>query len=285
MPQFMDDAPDHAPILAGPGRDRAPTWRTALPRLLRTAAGRFAWGNARCRACAEIAFPDKDKDGRGRAGPPLCVSCAALLAPRLAGYCPSCGQLFPNAGLPPAQCADCLRQPPPWSGFYFYGAYEHLTRELFTAFKFHGDLPAGRLLARLLSRSVAPLLAADLSRAVGSHEAALLVPVPVHKKRLQERGFNQSLLLAQPLSETLNLPLASRLDPPQSSLGRKERLAGPKGAFDAHSLVSGRRIVLLDDVMTTGATLREAARVLLARGAHGVSVVVLARTPFSPDEF
>ena len=281
----MDDAPDHAPILAGPGRDRAPTWRTALPRLLRTAAGRFAWGNARCWACAEIAFPDKDKDGRGRAGPPLCVSCAALLAPRLAGYCPSCGQLFPNAGLPPAQCADCLCQPPPWSGFYFYGAYEHLTRELFTSFKFHGDLPAGRLLARLLSRSVAPLLAADLSRAVGSHEAALLVPVPVHKKRLQQRGFNQSFLLAKPLAKALHLPLVpqalrrTRLDPPQSSLGRRERLSGPRGAFAAHPLVNGHEIVLVDDVMTTGATLREATRILLGAGAARVRIVVLARTP------
>lgn len=280
MPGFVDDATF---------RDQGASRRNALSCLLRATAGRFAWGNARCRACTEIVFTARDNDGHNHGGPPLCVACAALLTPRLAGYCPSCGQLFSNADLPPALCADCLRQPPSWSGFYFYGAYEHLTRELFKAFKFHGDLPAGRLLARLLSQRVAPLLAADQTRAGDSHGAALLVPVPVHKKRLQERGFNQSLLLAGPLAGELRLPLAphalwrTRLDPPQSSLDRKARLAGPKGAFDAHDLVSGRRVVLLDDVMTTGATLREAVRILLARGACGVTVVVLARTPFSAD--
>lgn len=279
MPDFIDDALS---------QKREANRQASLSHLLRRAAGRFAWGNARCRACAEIAFPDRRKTRHGRESS-LCASCAALLVPRLAGYCPSCGQLFPNADLPPALCADCLRHPPPWSGFYFYGGYEHLTRELFTAFKFHGDLPAGRLLARLLSQRIAPLLSADLALAGDTQETALLVPVPVHKQRLQERGFNQSLLLAKPLAGSLRLPLApqalwrTRLDPPQSSLDRKARLAGPKGAFDAHGLVKGRRVVLLDDVMTTGATLREATRILLARGAVDVSVVVLARTPFSPD--
>lgn len=280
MSDFADDIPN---------RKQGVRRQNVFPRLLRVAAGRFVWGNARCRACAEIVFSGGCELRHGRESPSLCAFCAALLVPRLAGHCPSCGQLFPNADLPPALCADCLRQPPPWSGFYFYGAYEQLTRELFTAFKFHGDLPAGRLLARLLSRRVAPLLAADLARAGDTQETALLVPVPVHKQRLQERGFNQSLLLAKPLAKASRLPLMpqalwrTRLDPPQSSLDRKARLAGPKGAFDAHDLIKGRRVVLLDDVMTTGATLREAARILLARGAVDVSVVVLARTPFSPD--
>lgn len=271
-------------------RKQGASRRNILSRLFPELAGRFAWGNARCRACAEIVFSAGRKARHNCESPSLCAPCAALLAPRVSGYCPLCGQLFPNADLPPDPCVDCLRQPPPWSGFYFYGAYEHLTRELFTAFKFHGDLPAGRLLAKLLSRRVAPSLAADLAQATGDGcGSALLVPVPVHKQRLQERGFNQSLLLAKPLAGALHLPMApqalwrTRLDPPQSSLGRNARLAGPKGAFDAHDLVNGRRVVLLDDVMTTGATLREAVRILLARGAVGVSVVVLARTPFSPD--
>ena len=95
------------------------------------------------------------------------------------------------------------------------------------------------------------------------------------------------LLLAGPLAKALGLPLSpqllwrTRLDPPQSSLDRKARLLGPKGAFGAHDLVRGRRVVLLDDIMTTGATLREATRTLLAQGAADVSIVVLARTPSS----
>ena len=265
MPDFADN---------GPPGERAARRRAILRR---------TWGG--------VVFSDGRKTRQGCESPPLCAACAALLAPRLAGYCPACGQLFPNADLPPALCADCLRQPPPWSGFYFYGAYEHLTRELFKAFKFHGDLPSGRVLARLLSRRVAPLLATDLARAGDSGGAALLVPVPVHKQRLQERGFNQSLLLAKPLAGALRLPLApqawgrTRLGPPQSSLDREARLAGPKWAFAAHDLVNGRWVVLLDDVMTTGATLREVARILLARGAVGVSVAVLAHTPFGSDAF
>ena len=322
MPQFMSDAPDRdmPRLIRPPGSG----WRAVLPRLCWVAARgvipALAWGNKRCRACAEVFLQPDGKAGPGetenaasnsnrsaggcaglnrndargtQAHPPLCVSCAALLGPRRAGHCSLCGQIFPNPDLPPAPCADCLRQPPPWSAFYFYAVYERLTRDLFAAFKFHGDLPAGRLLANLLSLRVAPLLATALAmetaglRGGGGTEAPLLVPVPVHKKRLQERGFNQSLLLAGPLAKALGLPLSpqllwrTRLDPPQSSLDRKARLLGPKGAFGAHDLVRGRRVVLLDDIMTTGATLREATRTLLAQGAADVSIVVLARTPFS----
>ncbi len=266
--------------------------RGRLPRLLQTVVRGLAWGNVRCRACAEIAFRPAALAGSGRAAPTLCAECAFLLRPRLAGYCLTCGQLFPNAELPPGTCAGCLCMPPPWASLYFFAGYEQLVRELFTAFKFHGDLAAGKLLSQLLSAHAAPTLAADLAlnQVAGARGSdVLLVPVPVHKKRLQERGFNQSLLLARPLAAALGLRLApqalwrTRLDPPQSSLGRVSRLAGPKGAFAAHAMTAGRRIVLLDDVMTTGATLREATRVLLKQGALEVRIVVLARTPFASD--
>ncbi len=166
-----------------------------------------------------------------------------------------------------------------------YAAYEGLLRELFTGFKFYGDLAAGRLLAQLLCSRVSPCLGQDIGPEHGT--PPWLVPVPVHQTRLQERGFNQSLLLSRPLARALGLRLApqalcrTRLDPPQSTLGRKERLHSPKGAFAAHPGVKGRTVVLLDDVMTTGATMREASRVLLSRGAAEVRLVILARTPFS----
>ncbi len=270
-----------------PGQTQGGCLQAGLLRMLKLAARGMAWGNVRCRSCSELALSPGQSAASGHAGTPLCAACAALLLPRLSGYCPACGRLFPNVDLPPAPCADCLRQPPPWSGFYFFAGYEHLVRSLFVAFKFHGDLAAGRLLAKLLNSRVSPALAKDLAAAGKAAGAALLVPVPVHKKRLQERGFNQSLLLAEPLAGSLRLRLApqalwrTRLDPPQSSLDRKARLVGPKGAFAAHALVRGCEIVLVDDVMTTGATLREAARILLEAGALGVRIVVLARTPSS----
>ena len=272
----------------------AQTWKAyvqgVLPRLLKAAARGLAWGNTRCRACSEVVFAPEPGAGEPalQSGPPLCADCAALLLPRLAGHCAKCGSIFPNADLPPALCADCLREAPPWAGFYFFGSYEHLLKDLFVAFKFHGDLAAGRLLAQLMSARLAPILRVDLANAHALGRPPLLVPVPVHKKRLQERGFNQSLLLARPLGRLLNLPLTpqalsrTRLDPPQSSLDRKARLTGPKGAFAAHPLVARREVLLVDDVMTTGATLREATRILLKAGASGVRLVVLARTPFAP---
>ena len=281
MPQFMGDEP--VVDFAGSTLGKNTRFAKGLPRLFDFALRGLAWGNVRCRSCSELVFSTKNPTF-ARAGTPLCVSCATLLTPRRAGYCSICGSLFPNADLPPAPCADCLRQAPPWSGFYFFAGYEHLVQSLFVAFKFHGDLAAGRLLAKLLCFKVGPVLAEELSAAAGA-VPVLLVPVPVHKKRLQQRGFNQSFLLAKPLAKTLCLPLApqalrrTRLDPPQSSLGRKERLSGPRGAFAAHPLVAGHEIVLVDDVMTTGATLREATRVFLEAGAVRVRIVVLARTP------
>ena len=262
-------------------------YKSRLVKLLRLVRGGLAWGNIRCRACAELVCEKNGMGGGFSPGPALCAPCAALLLPRRKGYCPSCGQIFSNAELAPYLCGDCLSLPPPWSAFYFFGVYENLLKTLFIAFKFNGDLAAGRLLAALLDIHLAPLLAKELPGGDAAPRP-LLIPVPVHKGRLRERGFNQSLLLAKPLARRLKLELApralwrTRLDPPQSSLDRKERLRGPKGAFAADSsLLRGRSVILLDDIMTTGATLREAARVLLARGAADVRVVVLARTPSS----
>ena len=277
-------ADERAVSLAGPAQDEQARFTGRLPRLFKFALRSLAWGNLRCRSCSELVFLSENI-APVQAGTPLCSLCAALLMPRLAGYCSICGSLFPNADLPPAPCADCLRLAPPWSGFYFFAGYEHLVQSLFVAFKFHGDLAAGQLLAKLLSAKVASALANDLTITAKDSTPTLLVPVPVHKKRLQQRGFNQSFLLAKPLAKALRLPLApealrrTRLDPPQSSLGRKERLSGPRGAFAAHPVVAGHEIVLVDDVMTTGATLREATRIFLEAGAVRVRIVVLARTP------
>lgn len=253
--------------------------------LLRALGDGFAWGNVRCRSCAEVIVRQERRSENSKGEPALCAACAELISPRRTGYCLACGQLFANAELAPALCGDCLRLPPPWSGFYFFAGYEKLLKELFTAFKFHGDLPAGRLLARLMALYLSPILARELPGDAGSPRP-LLIPVPVHKGRLRERGFNQSLILARPLAKALKLELApqalwrTRLDPPQSTLDCKERLVGPKGAFAADSaMLRGRSVILLDDIMTTGATLREAVKIILSCGALEVRVAVLARTP------
>lgn len=125
---------------------------------------------------------------------------------------------------------------------------------------------------------------ADLYAHKNQYDA--IIPLPLHKRRLQERGYNQTLEIARPLAKIMEVPIqASWLirtvhGPRQSSLGRKERHNNIKGVFDAKNAVNDKRVLLLDDIMTTGATLREAVKILLKSGAIFVDVAVVARTPF-----
>lgn len=116
------------------------------------------------------------------------------------------------------------------------------------------------------------------------HLIDLLIPVPLHKKRLRERGFNQALLLGKELSRRTGIPCRKRVlqkkkpTVPQVNLGRPEREKGVRGAFEviARKEVDGKAILLVDDVYTTGATVNECSRVLLAGGAKRVDVLTLA---------
>lgn len=111
----------------------------------------------------------------------------------------------------------------------------------------------------------------------------LVVPVPLHPKRLAERGYNQSVLLAAPIARALEVPLAPRLlrrrsdTPRQAALDRPTRLVNVRDAFVARAPTQGRRVLLIDDVRTTGATLRACAAVLRGAGASRVLTLALAR--------
>jgi ComF family protein len=114
----------------------------------------------------------------------------------------------------------------------------------------------------------------------------VIMPVPLHPQRLREREFNQSLLLADRLGRHLNLPVVSANlvrrvpSPPQTSLSRKERLRSLRNAFGVRNpeRISGKRVLLIDDVFTTGSTVNECARALRKAGSDDVSVLTLART-------
>jgi ComF family protein len=111
----------------------------------------------------------------------------------------------------------------------------------------------------------------------------LLVPVPLHPRRLRQRSYNQALLLARELGRNLSLPVASRLlqrrhpTPPQRGLSARVRFHNLRGAFALERPLAGERILLVDDVMTTGATTSECTRTLLAGGGGEVAVAVLGR--------
>lgn len=145
-------------------------------------------------------------------------------------------------------------------------------------FKYNGNFHLALPLGQMLADSVEKLLGID--------SVDLLLPVPLHTKRLRERGFNQAVLLARPLSNRYNIPLVtsvlkrSRWTEPQVNLDRRVRRKNVRGSFmvSNSSFLSGKNILLLDDVYTTGATINECGKTLLRAGAKEVYVLTLARS-------
>ena len=191
----------------------------------------------------------------------------------MAGYCPLCGEPAALSFSESVPCAACLRDAPPWEAFRFYGIYEGLLRRLILRTKFLPDI----LVARALGE-----LALPLCRELPVCDA--LVPMPQHPAKLHRRGCNHCQEMARPLARGLELPLMPQylrrtvLTRPQTQMRRRERRADLSASFAADPAVSGKRILLLDDTMTTGTSLRYGVHCLLRAGAAAVCVAVVART-------
>ncbi|MHC1713913.1 MAG: ComF family protein [Solidesulfovibrio sp.] len=232
----------------------------------------------RCQICGGL-LPDATVRSH-----PVCPSCAVGLAPRQGGYCPKCGGFALDPATPPMLCLDCRLQGRSWDGFAFHGRYEGLLRDMVLDFKFHGRLHQGRLLAGFLADAYLRATARTGDGAMPLEGPDLIVPVPLHPRRLVWRGFNQSLELARILAKNLHRPVSPqaltriRDTLPQSQLPGTKRLENIQGAFAANPvLVRGRRTLLVDDVMTTGATIDTAVKALRRAGAARVDVAVVAR--------
>jgi len=213
---------------------------------------------------------------RGAAGGLLCAACDADL-PRLSGpLCPSCALESP-AG---AVCGRCLSRAPHYDATVAALAYRFPADVLVHALKFEGELALAPLLGGLLEAAVAAAPPARVD---------VVVPVPLSPRRLRERGGNQAMELARPAAKAagarLDPGLCERVrdTPPQLGLPLAGRAANVRGAFACHGLVAGLSIAVVDDVMTTGATLHEIARTLKAAGAARVVNWVVARTPPPED--
>ena len=207
----------------------------------------------------------------------LCASCwegVDFLAPP---HCGTCGLPFEYDPGPEVICGACLRKPPPYGRARAVLRYDDHSRGLILAFK-HGDRTDGApAYGAWLARAGAELLA----------EADLILPVPLHWRRLIRRRYNQAGLLAQALGRTSGLPYRPDLlrrrrhTPPQGRLSPAERKRNLRGAFEVvrsrKAEIEGRRLLLVDDVMTTGATLAACARTLRRAGAAQVDALVLAR--------
>lgn len=208
-------------------------------------------------------------------GTTLCQTCAEELRQRTTGYCIQCGIFFGDQDAPPTICAECRHTPPPWETLHFHGPYSGILRKMILRYKFKGNFGWTRLLAHLASSAF---------RAKDTITPDIIVPVPLHPRRLLKRGFNQSLEIARALGEQLEVPVLTdgltrtRHTPPQTRLGRTARQHNIKDAFQAHpDRITDKTILLLDDVYTTGSTLSECARTLKRAGATRVDVLVLAR--------
>lgn len=177
----------------------------------------------------------------------------------------------------PGFCNACLLQQPPFRAVHALFAYQEPVISLILDLKFRQRLAYARIFGELLAERVKSQWYA--SKVLPD----LLIPVPLHEKRLQERGFNQALELARPLAATLPLSLdwksVRRLENtlPQRSLTASKREKNMKNAFAVENDFTGKSIAILDDVMTTGATVTELSRALLARGADSIDIWCCAR--------
>ena len=207
--------------------------------------------------------------------PELCAACLAEVRPRTGGYCPTCGICYASDRDDVYLCEACRRSPRPWSSLGFFCPYAGLVRSVITDFKFNGRLPLGTLLGKMLRQGFT---------IHGMERADVVVPVPLHPKRLQERGFNQSLEMARRLVPALAPVVDARSlvrvrnTRAQRGLDKKARHSNLQNAFAVRGKgLEGKRILLIDDVMTTGSTITTCARTLRAGGAERVDVLVVAR--------
>lgn len=202
----------------------------------------------------------------------FCADCWKEIEWLGVGGCSVCG--LPLAATDAEICAACLAKPPRLARMRAAVAYGDISRGIALRLK-HGRRIA---LARTMARYMVPLVAEPRANAV-------LVPVPLHKWRLWRRGFNQSAIVARELSRRLHMPLAVdalkrvRATPPLKGLSRNQRRRTVSGAFRANPKValSGRTVILVDDVLTTGSTANACARALKRAGADRVELVSWAR--------
>ena len=204
---------------------------------------------------------------------PLCEACVA----RFAQPQPRCRRCAIPVAAGLDQCGRCLGAPPPLDACHAAVSYEFPWSALIANYKFNGQAGWARGFATLMRSApwVEPAL----------EEADIVVAMPLSVQRLAERGFNQALLLARALAAPkteARLLLRVRHTAAQAALDRQERLGNVQGAFAVDPLrasqLRGKRVVVIDDVMTSGASLYTAAEVLRQAGAARVTALVLART-------
>jgi ComF family protein len=214
----------------------------------------------------------------------LCYACEADL-PKIHSPCQQCG--LDVRGQAPGHthyCAACLTNPPPFECSFSAFKYAPPVRQLITEFKQHRQLIVGEVLSQVLADRYQRQLVA---RTCQQHQPApdILVPMPLHPSRLRTRGFNQAELIAQVVSHQTGIISDTRRcrrlkqTEDQKGLTAADRRTNISGAFAVNQPLHGECIAIVDDVMTTAATVAELARCLRHAGAGTIEILTLARTP------
>ncbi len=208
----------------------------------------------------------------------LCESCRDGLTPIVSPLCSRCGLPFISRAGEDHTCLECLTEKRYFRKARAFGVYEGSLMEAIHRLKYGGKTS--------LSRPLGALAKDTFCQFWDASSIDLLLPVPLHIKRLRERGFNQAHLVNREWAKMEGVPFdgltlsRSRLTEPQTNLARTERRKNVKGAFSLRhpERIKGQKILLVDDVFTTGATANECARILMRAGAEFVDVLTLART-------
>ncbi len=222
----------------------------------------------RCQACGELR-----RD-------PVCADCLAVIERITPPFCEVCGEPFDPLAHSAPRCADCRGKRRSFSAARSAAYYTGPLVEAIRRFKYDCQLvlwrPLGSIMVEALTNSVGAALDPDTIDVV--------CPVPLHPSRLRERGFNQSELLGEVVASSINRPITSLLERtrptlPQVDLPAQSRAANVRDAFGPRlqEIISGQRVLLIDDLFTTGATMSECARTLRRADATDVRVLTLAR--------
>lgn len=213
---------------------------------------------------------------RGVGQPPvldICADCEADLCVNLPA-CRICAQPLSDAATD-VPCGACLRRPPHFDTAYCAFRYAYPVDRLVQGTKYRGAVAQGRVLSELLARCLQRRHAAPLPE--------LLVPVPLASRRFRERGYNQAIELGRYVEKRLHIPMRAnvvsrvRETREQATLDKRERRKNIRGAFEVVRDLPGKHIAIIDDVITTGSTVNELARVLKKAGARRVEVWAVAR--------
>lgn len=220
---------------------------------------------SRCLLCDATGLPERG----------ICHGCFNDL-PWNRHTCPNCALPLPECTPTNTLCGSCQKKRPSFDGCYAPLKYEGVVAPLVGGFKFRNRLEYGRLLGQILAEHL---------KATHSEWPELILPVPLHKSRLRERGYNQSLEIARLLGRQLVIPIEhsalqrSRKTETQSGLNTTERRKNIRNAFTLATPLSVKSIALVDDVVTTGETVAELSRLLKKEGVERVEIWALARTP------